>query len=152
MTTGYGYWFILGISLIIIELLSFTSHAFWLAISAFLTGITVYFCPFFQGPLSQVTFFCVFEGLLLVLIHLFFSTPSQAAPRDATLNTKLAQYQGLTFRLIEPLEQGRGAIKAGDTRWPVMGSEDLPEGAWVKVIGAEGVVLKVEKASDNAQN
>ena len=50
---------------------------------------------------------------------------------------------GRQFSLHEPIIAGRGKIKAGDTLWLVIGP-DLPVGSSVRVIGQDGVLLKVE--------
>ncbi len=47
--------------------------------------------------------------------------------------------------LHEAIVGGRGKIKAGDSLWLVTGP-DLPAGAQIKVIGQDGVLLKVELA------
>jgi membrane protein implicated in regulation of membrane protease activity len=44
--------------------------------------------------------------------------------------------------LVEPIEHGSGKAKLGDGVWKVSGPE-LPAGARVRVVGVDGVVLKV---------
>ncbi|MNT69460.1 hypothetical protein D3C72_2077820 [compost metagenome] len=50
---------------------------------------------------------------------------------------------GRQFVLHEAISAGHGKIKAGDTLWLVSGP-DLPAGSQVRVIGQDGVRLKVE--------
>jgi hypothetical protein len=45
--------------------------------------------------------------------------------------------------LAAPIVDGHGQVKIDDTNWRITGP-DLPSGTRVKVIGADGAVLKVE--------
>jgi hypothetical protein len=46
--------------------------------------------------------------------------------------------------LERPIVNGRGKIHVDDTRWIVEG-KDLPTGSVVRVVAADGVVLRVEQ-------
>lgn len=58
------------------------------------------------------------------------------------LNQRAQQYVGRLYTLAEPIVGGRGKVRIGDTLWQVEGP-DAPVGAQVKVVGADGTVLKV---------
>ena len=47
--------------------------------------------------------------------------------------------------LVEPVKDGTGKVRVGDTVWLVHGS-DAPAGASVRVTGVQGAVLTVERA------
>ena len=49
------------------------------------------------------------------------------------------------LRADEPIVNGHGQVRVDDTNWRVTGP-DLPSGTRVKVVAADGAVLKVEKA------
>lgn len=59
------------------------------------------------------------------------------------LNLRTKQYIGKSYVLVEPIEQGTGKIKVGDSVWLVNGP-DLPKGQTVKVTDARGTKLIVE--------
>ncbi|MGH6793045.1 MAG: NfeD family protein, partial [Methyloceanibacter sp.] len=61
------------------------------------------------------------------------------------LNERAVQLVGQSFELLDPIVDGRGSIKSGDTIWRVEGPE-LPSGARIKVVGADGTLLKVVPA------
>jgi membrane protein implicated in regulation of membrane protease activity len=61
------------------------------------------------------------------------------------LNRRAQQYVGRRFTLDEPIVNGYGKLRVGDSVWSVSGS-DLPAGTQVTVTGTSGVVLLVEKA------
>jgi inner membrane protein len=52
-----------------------------------------------------------------------------------------------TFVLAEAIENGRGAIHAGDTLWRVAGP-DRPTGAKVRVVSSDGALLSVEPVDE----
>ena len=59
------------------------------------------------------------------------------------LNRRGEQYVGRTFTLEEPIVNGNGKIKVDDTTWKIIGADCL-SGSKVKVVGVDGVILKVE--------
>lgn len=86
--------------------------------------------------------------LLLVLdvgIDIWMSDPRNAISDIADLNQRDAQYLGRVVPLMTAIESGRGRVRLGDTVWSVAG-EDMPEGDRVRIVGSDGVVLRVERA------
>ena len=65
------------------------------------------------------------------------------------LNERATQLIGQTFDLVDPIVNGRGSVKIGDSIWRVEGPE-LPKGARIKVVGADGTLLKVVPAGTAA--
>ena len=68
-----------------------------------------------------------------------------SASERPLLNERAVQLIGQSFELVDPIVNGRGSIKTGDTIWRVAGPE-LPKGARIKVVGADGTLLKVVPA------
>jgi membrane protein implicated in regulation of membrane protease activity len=66
----------------------------------------------------------------------------EQASDQPLLNNRGAQMIGRTATLAEPIREGRGRIKLGDTTWRVSGP-DLPAGAQVRVIGAADTDLEL---------
>jgi membrane protein implicated in regulation of membrane protease activity len=63
----------------------------------------------------------------------------------STLNRRGDQYIGRLVVLESPIINGRGRAFVGDTLWSVEGG-DQPAGATVRVTGANGATLLVEKS------
>jgi len=63
------------------------------------------------------------------------------------LTRRALQYVGRTYVLEEPIENGRGKVRIGDTLWLVEG-KDLPKGERVTVTGADAALLQVEPAKN----
>ena len=56
-----------------------------------------------------------------------------------------ARLVGEMVTVVEPIDNGRGRVKVGDSVWLCRGP-DAPAGARVRVVGAEASVLQVELA------
>jgi membrane protein implicated in regulation of membrane protease activity len=67
------------------------------------------------------------------------------AEGDSGLNQRAARLVGSTYLLVEPIVDGSGRIKVGDSTWGVSGP-DTPAGTRVRVVGADGSILRVEPA------
>jgi hypothetical protein len=87
-------------------------------------------------------------GLMLigdVLIDLVWARSPLSATDQPDLNQRPAQLVDRIVLLDEPIVNGRGKARIGDTLWAVEGP-DAPEGAQVRVKGPRGAVLVVERA------
>jgi len=60
-----------------------------------------------------------------------------------SLNRRGEQYVGRVFTLDDPIVNGVGKIRVDDTMWRIEGA-DCEAGEKVRVIGVDGVNLKVE--------
>jgi membrane protein implicated in regulation of membrane protease activity len=69
---------------------------------------------------------------------------SEGVSDEPFLNQRAEQLVGRTATLAEPISDGRGRIKLGDTQWRVSGP-DLPVGTKVKVVSTDGSELSVER-------
>ena len=140
MQLGHWEWWILAVLLVLIELVAPGVFFLWLGLAAAAVGILVWlFDPAWQ------TQFLAFALLSIVSIWLGrrYYRPRQADSGEPALNRRAESYIGQRFVLVEPIVNGQGKIKVGDGIWKAEGP-DLPAGANVRVVGADGTVLKVE--------
>jgi len=84
-----------------------------------------------------------------VLLAAKYLRKHQLESERPLLNERVVQLVGQSFNLVDPIVNGRGSIKTGDTIWRVEGPE-LPQGARIKVVGADGTLLKVAPAGASA--
>ena len=89
----------------------------------------------------QLIWFCGLS-LAAVLLAAKYLRKHPLESERPLLNERAVQLIGQSFDLIDPIVNGRGSIKTGDTIWRVEGPE-LPKGARIKVVGADGTLLKV---------
>ncbi|MFO7478684.1 MAG: NfeD family protein [Methyloceanibacter sp.] len=140
MALGAWNWMILAAVLLALELVVPGIFLMWFGVAAAVTGVIV-----FRYDISwqwQLIWFC---GLSLATV-LFAAKYLRKHPLESErplLNERAVQLIGQSFSLADPIVNGRGSIKTGDTIWRVEGP-DLPRGARIKVVGADGTLLKVE--------
>ena len=137
---GAWNWMILAAVLFALELVVPGIFFMWFGVAAGITGVIV-----FRYDLSwqwQLIWFCGLS-LATVLFAAKYLRKHPLASERPLLNERAVQLIGQSFELVDPIVNGRGSIKTGDTIWRVEGPE-LPRGARIKVVGADGTVLKVE--------
>lgn len=139
---NYWHWLILGLSLLLLELLGAGGFLFWIGIAALVTGLVNGLLPSISGY-GAALFFAAFAIINSIFCwqYLKRNPPRTEQPR---LNRRSEQYIGRVFTLVEPIQNGRGKIRIGDTLWRVAGTQDLPEGTRVTVVAVDGVILRVE--------
>jgi membrane protein implicated in regulation of membrane protease activity len=142
LALGAWNWMILAAILFVLELTAPGIFFMWFGLAAAVTGLIM-----LRYDISwqwQLIWFC---GLSLasVLIASRYLRKHPLESEAPLLNERAAQLIGQRFDLVDPIVNGRGSIHSGDTIWRVEGPE-LPKGTRIKVVGADGSVLKVEPA------
>ena len=110
------------------------------SVAALLVGTLGFFMPLSFG--LQISLWVATSLILLVIGRRFFKRADPSA--SPLLNDRLAQFTGRSFTLAEPIVEGEGRLKIGDTIWRVTGPE-LPAGTKVTVTGADGTALVVAR-------
>ncbi len=139
---GPWAWVVVGVVLLGLELAVPGGFLLWLGVAGIVTGLATFLWAM-QWPIQ----FLLFGALSLVLIVVwmrFFKGRERPSDRPF-LNDRAAVYIGHEAVLSEPIRDGFGRLSLGDTVWRIAGP-DLPAGQRVRVVSAEGAVLKVEVA------
>lgn len=79
-----------------------------------------------------------------ILIDFVWAHPSVMTTDQPELNRRAAQLVGRVVRVEEAITCGRGRVHIGDTLWTAAGP-DAPAGTEVRVVAAEGTILRVER-------
>lgn len=137
----FWHWWVFGIVLIILELFAPGAFFMWLGIAAGVVGVVLFLIP----DMSWQTQWIIFAVLSVVSVIAWrmFANKKPAESDHPTLNRRGEQYVGRTFTLAEPINNGIGKIKVDDSMWKIEG-EDCPAGSKIKVVQADGAMLKVE--------
>jgi len=137
----FWYWLILGVVLFILEILAPGAIVMWFGFGAMLTGLVLWLFPS-MGIAWQLLIFGATSGLSLYAWRQsgFFRGPVSTEPE---LNNRLLSQVGKKYVLSEPIVQGSGSVRVGDSTWRVRG-QDLPAGTQVEVVGVDGIILLVE--------
>lgn len=136
------HWWVAGIFLIILEMLTPTGHTLWLGIAGLIVGCLLWLFPALSWQLQLLTFALI--SVVSVLIYKRYVSQRPDITDAPSLNRRSEQYIGRVFTLQEPIVNGVGKISVDDTIWRVYG-EDQPLGSNVKVIGVKGSGLQVKR-------
>lgn len=139
---GPWNWMILAAVLFVLEVAAPGIFFMWFGVAAAATGIIAF--AFAIGWQWQLIWFCLLS-LLALLLALRYLRKYPLESERPLLNERAVQHIGQSFDLVDPIVNGRGSVKIGDSVWRVEGPE-LPKGARVKVTGSDGAVLKVQEA------
>lgn len=143
---GPWAWWILGIALLVAEIGVPGNFLVWVGIAGLLTGLLsnlFWETSWWVWEVQWLTFAALSALSLYLGRSLLHRSRHQSD--EPTLNQRGASLVGRTADLIEPLHNGRGRVKIGDTIWIVTGP-DLPAGSKVKVVASDGRDLRVEAA------
>ena len=123
-----------------LEMLLPGAYLIWIAAAAFATALTSALLNLSVD--GQFGAFALWIAVTLLAARRWNS--GRTRPDDhQLLNQLVAQLAGQTAIVTEAIAGGRGRVRLGDSEWIAAGP-DLPPGAQVRVIGAEGAVLRVE--------
>ncbi len=138
----FWHWLALGAFLLIVELLAPGMFFLWMAQAAAVTGLLLFIFPAMRWEL-QLTIFSVLSVVGIAVARRFFKRHPIESDQPL-LNRRAAQYIGRVVTLDRPIVNGQGKIRLDDSTWKIRGG-DCEAGTKVKVVGADSVVLIVEK-------
>ncbi len=135
-------WWILALALLVLEAFAPGTFFMWMGIAAGVVGLLLLIMPGMGWEFQIITFAAI--SLASIVIWRQYFRKHQAPTDQPALNRRGEQYVGRTFTLSEPIVNGLGKIRVDDTSWKIEGA-DCEAGSRVKVIGVDGVLLKVEQ-------
>jgi inner membrane protein len=139
-TLQWWHWWIAAAILAAIETFMPGAVAIWFAAAAVVVGalLLVVNIPW---QLQLVLFGAL--GFLALFLWRKYRPEETGLAGKAPLNQRGVQYIGQEFTLVEAMSGGVGKVRIGDSVWLAHGA-DAAVGSRVRVIGADGTVLKVE--------
>jgi membrane protein implicated in regulation of membrane protease activity len=143
LIASYGpwSWMVFGLVLLGLELLVPGVFLVWFGVSALVIGVFTLWVSV-PWPLQWLSF----AALSLAAIIVWVKTGRRRAQHGEKplLNQRTDQLIGQSGILAEAIVTGFGRVRIGDTLWRVSGP-DLPAGQQVRVTGADGNILRVER-------
>ncbi len=139
----WWHWIVGAVVLAAVETFMPGAVAMWFAASAAVVGLLLLVVPL-PWQWQWVLFAVLGVVALMIYRNYFRAQPDSSA--QPNLNQRGLQYVGQELVLMEPIVQGYGRVRVGDGVWKVTGA-DLPAGARVRVVGADGTVLQVQAVS-----
>ena len=140
---GPWNWMVLGFALLTLEILTPGVFMLWIGLAALIVGalsLMFWSAGFWVWQVQILVFLalalvCAFAGKKIM-------SGRGSASDQPLLNRRGDQLIGRTATLTEPITDGRGRIKIGDTTWRVSGP-DLPAGTKVRVKAAADLDLEL---------
>jgi inner membrane protein len=134
-------WFVLAAVLIGLEMLLPGVFLIWLGMAAAATGLINLLHPL-DWPFALLLFAVL--GVVFAWIGRRVSARVEARDKNQPfLNRRADALVGQTFTLSEPIVNGEGRIRIGDTVWHIKGPE-AGAGTRIKVVRVEGGRLVVK--------
>ena len=134
-------WLALGTVLLILEVFGAGGYLLWIGLAAAAVGVLTFIIPGLSWEWQILLF-----GLLSILTALYWGYRQRSAVRtsdEPNLNLRGQELLGKVYVVHQAIVDGRGKIKVADGVWMARGP-DTPEGAKVRVVGMDGVVIVVE--------
>lgn len=135
------HWLALGLILFAAEALGAAGFLLGTAAAALVVGLLVLAIPGLSLA-GQLTLFAL-VAIAASALYLKVFRDEQAATPDE-LNHRAENLIGTEFKLTAALPNGDGRVQIGDTFWRVRSNATLAEGARVRVVAADAMLLQVE--------
>lgn len=138
-------WAVVALLLFAAETLAPGAFMLWLGFAAAAVFLVVLVVP--DVPvLAQVAAFVLLSFVSIQVYRKRFRGPRHERQSDQpALNRRADALVGRVVPLERAIVNGQGRVQIADAYWDVRGPE-LPAGAAVRIVAAEGMTLKVEPA------
>lgn len=139
----FWHWWIFAFVLAILEIIVPGAFFIWFGLSSLVTGVVLLAIPSL-GWEWQFVFWGVLGLVTVISWRVWMRAYPNQSEDNNSLNRRGQQYIGQILELEEPIINGQGKAKLGDSVWRVSGPE-LGRGQKVRVVGTNGTILVVEK-------
>jgi inner membrane protein len=138
----FWHWWVFAAALISIEIFAPSTVFLWPAVAATIVGFALLALEG-MGWQYQALLFAALSVISIVAWRAYARTQPLESD-DPTLNRRAEKHVGRSVTLKDPIVDGRGRITMDGIAWTVEG-EDMEAGCGIKVVGADGAILKVER-------
>lgn len=138
---GPWAWIVVGLLLMGAELVVPGIYLFWIGVAAIVTGAVDSMLGL-SWQASTILFALLCIGNVIGARHMIGGR-TKGESEAPFLNRRAEELVGRVFTLDEPIVDGSGRIRVGDSIWRVTGTDRLA-GAKVRVVRVEGATLVVE--------
>jgi len=134
------WWAAIALLLCAAEMIAPGAFLLWLGLAAAAVFAIVWLVPGLS-VLAQAVLFVVLGVVAILVYRRWFRGRGRASDKPA-LNRRGLALVGRVVPLQTAIVDGRGRVQIADAFWDVEGP-DLPAGTHVRVLAADGMVLKV---------
>lgn len=140
------HWVTLGFVLMALEIVLPETLFLWFGIAGVATGAVLFAVD--MPTAYQIGLYGLFAVLSYVPVRIYVRRWQQGDLGAAKgLNQRGQSLIGQRVGVTEPVVNGFGAAKVGDSRWRIACDEDLEAGASAEVIEVVGTTLKVRRVA-----
>ncbi len=140
---GPWNWMVLGFVLLVMELITPGAFMLWIGIAALIIGalsLAIWDAAIWTWQVQVLAFLVL--SVISAVVGKTLASSRRTLSDQPLLNRRGQQLIGRMATLAEPIKDGRGRVKLGDTLWRVSGP-DLPAGTQVRVTGAADTDLEL---------
>ena len=142
---AHWLWWSAGVLLLAGEMVIPGVYLLWIGLAAAVTGVFAWMFPGLEFEGHGLVFAALSTASIYIGHRYVYG---KMGPRpEMVVNKRGHQHVGKTYVVVEAIENGRGHVTVGDSRWLAEGP-DTTEGEKVRVISVEGTILKVESVND----
>jgi inner membrane protein len=139
---NFWHWGGGALVLLVLEMLAPGFYLLWLAIAAGVVALLTLIWAGAPFELQLLVFAVTSIGSIWAWRRWRDKNPETSD--QPNLNDRGAQMIGRQFTLDEPVTNGTGRVRVGDSIWKVSSTTDIPAGTTVRIRGADGIVLVIE--------
>ena len=137
-------WAAVALLLFAAETLAPGAFMLWLGLAAAVVFVGVLLVPGLP-VLAQVAAFIVLSFISIQVYRTWFRGRERTSDQPS-LNRRAEQLVGRVVPLDQAIVNGQGRVQIADAYWEVRGP-DLPAGAAVRIVGTDGMALRVQPAA-----
>jgi membrane protein implicated in regulation of membrane protease activity len=138
----FWHWIALGVALAALEIVVPGAIVIWIGVGAIITGLVKLILPGL-GLEYQLLIFAVVSFVSIILSLRFLRDHKEFAGENDP-NRPGRGMIGHELTLEEPITNGQGRAKVGDSMWRIAG-DDYMRGTRVRIVAIEGTTLRVER-------
>lgn len=133
-------WWVIGSIILILEIFAPGMIFVWFALSAFMVGVMSFVIP--MALTWQLLLFSIMSVVSLLVGRRYLKSLPMGGDDADRINQGSNRFIGRRATVSTPIMNGLGRIRLNDSDWRAMGP-DLPKGAQVEIVDAEGTTLHV---------
>jgi inner membrane protein len=138
---SYWHWGVLALILIVMEIFAPGVIFLWVGVGAGLTALIALAAPDLTWEM-QLLCFAVLAVAVTIGGRVWVKRHPVTSDKPL-LNVRGEQYVGQVVVLVDPIVNGVGKAKVGDSQWRVSG-DDSEAGSRVRITGIDGATFTVE--------
>lgn len=141
LALDFWHWWVFGVALLIIEILSPSFFALWIGIAALIVGAILFVVPEMSWQLQFILFALL--SVISIVAWRYYYQKRPILSDQPNLNRRGEQYIGRIITLQTPIVDGIGRIRLDDSTWRIEGP-DSPVGKRVRIVSLQNVIFTVE--------